>query len=279
MENAAEVPGQVVSFSNEVYNAVVQHSPDVLGAILLLVVGWLLARLVRAATRKALETLNRFLEHVLSGRPRAVVRFSTGATHLLAAILYWVTLFIFVVMALRTAGLEGVANWLEQIIVYLPSFITGAVIIFVGYILSSVVRDTVYTTARSAELAEAELLSRLAWALTLITALIIGLDQAGVDITFITIMLGVITGTLLAGFALAFGMGAQTLVSNLIAAHYLRDMIQPGQTVRVGDCEGRVLDVSATAIILDTPEGRTSIPARTYQEQAVSVLLEESSDA
>jgi hypothetical protein len=86
-------------------------------------------------------------------------------------------------------------------------------------------------------------------------------------------MLGVSSAALLFGFTLAFGLGARTLVSNLIAAHHLREVLEPGQEIRIGDWEGTVLEVSATAVVLDTQEGRTSVPAKLYQEQAVVMLL------
>ena len=89
-------------------------------------------------------------------------------------------------------------------------------------------------------------------------------------------MLGISSAALLFGFALAFGLGARTLVSNLIAAHHLRDVLEPGQEIRIGDWEGTVLEVAATAVILDTESGRVSVPAKLYQEQAVVLLLGDS---
>ncbi len=276
MPYLTDLSHQVKVALSDTLNRLISQLPDILGALILLLVGWLLARLVRTATIKGLKLLNGLLERVLSGRSRAVVRFSSGINRLLGTVLFWITLFIFSTFALRIAGLEGVAAWLEGIVDYLPSILTGGLIILAGYILSSLVKEVTLATAYSAEMAEAELISRLAQAITFITALIIGMGQAGVDTSFITIMLGVSTATLLAGFALAFGFGAKTLVSNLVAAHYLKDLVEPGQRVRIGDCEGRVLDLSATVVILETEEGRTSIPAKLFHEQAMSVILMDS---
>jgi small-conductance mechanosensitive channel len=220
-----------------------------------------------------LTLLNLFLERVLSGRTRAVVFFSSRITRLLSGILYWIILFIFVTAALKTAGLTGVATWLERLVDFLPGIVTGGLIILLGYVFAGLVRDVTLAAAHSAEFTEAVVISRLAQVITFITALIIGLDQIGIDVTFLTTMLGVSSAALLFGFTLAFGLGARTLVSNLIAAHHLRDVLEPGQDIRIGEWEGTVLEVSATAVILDTQEGRTSVPAKLYQEQAVVMLL------
>jgi hypothetical protein len=220
-----------------------------------------------------LNAFNNSLEHIVSGGVRG--RFSSELIRLVAALLFWITLFIFTTAAMRVAGFSGIAQWLGRLVDYLPSLMTGGLIILAGYVLGTLVKDASLAAARSMALAEAELISRLLQAVTFVTALIIGMSQLGLDVTFLTTILGVSTAAVLAGFALAFGIGARTLVSNLIAAHYIRELIEPGQQVRIGEWQGTVLKVTATTVIIDTPEGRTSLPAKCYQEQAVLVLIED----
>lgn len=277
MANASDITTQLETTVQEVTASIVASLPSIAAALLLLLVGIFAARLVRSLTLKLLHLLNRFLEQVLSGRTRAVVFFSANITRLVASILYWIILFIFITAALDTAGLTGVSAWLERIVDFLPGIVTGGLIILLGYILAGLVRDVTLAAAHSAEFTEAVVISRLAQAITLVTALIIGLQQIGIDVSFLTTILGISSAALLFGFALAFGLGARTLVSNLIAAHHLRDILEPGQTIRIRDWEGTVLEVSPTAVILDTEQGRTTIPAKLYQEEAVVTLLADNS--
>jgi small-conductance mechanosensitive channel len=275
MADASDITTQLEATVQVTIANIVASLPSIAAALLLLLVGIFAARLVRTLTLKLLHLLNLFLEQVLSGRTRAVVYFSAGITRLVAGILYWIILFIFVTAALDTAGLTAVSAWLERIVDFLPGIVTGGLIILLGYILAGLVRDVTLAAAHSAEFTEAVVISRLAQAITLVTALIIGLQQIGIDVSFLTTILGISSAALLFGFALAFGLGARTLVSNLIAAHHLRDILEPGQTIRIRNWEGTVLEVSPTAVILDTQEGRTTIPAKLYQEEAVVTLLAE----
>ena len=255
-------------------NDLIARLPSVFGALLILLFGWLLARFVRSLATRLLNLLNRTMDRLLSGRTRTVVQFSTGISGLVAEIIYWILLFVFTTLALQTAGLTAVANWLHRIVDFLPAIVTGSLILLTGYVLASLVRGITLVAAQSAKLAEADLLSRLAQAVTLITAGVVGLDQVGVDVTFITIILAVSTGTLLGAFAIAFGFGARNLVSNLIAAHYLNNVLEPGQKLRIGEYEGTLLELSPTNIMLETAQGRTSLPAKLYHEQAMVVLQE-----
>lgn len=275
MPDAAELTAQLETTLLTAANEIIAALPGIAGGLVLLLAGWYAARLIRAATLKLMDLVNRALERLLSGRTRAVVYFSSGIANLVASILFWITLFVFVTAALDTAGLTAVSAWLERIVEFLPGIVTGGLIILVGYILSALVRDVTLAAAHAAEFTESVVISRLAQGITLVTALVIGLDQIGIDVTFLTTMLGVTSAAVLFGFALAFGLGARSLVSNLIAAHHLRDILEPGQDIRVGEYEGTVLEVSTTAIILDTPEGRTSLPASLYQEQAMVMLLQD----
>jgi small-conductance mechanosensitive channel len=275
MPDAAELTAQLETTLLAAANEIIAALPGIAGGLVLLLAGWYAARLIRAATLKLMDLVNRALERLLSGRTRAVVYFSSGIANLVASILFWITLFVFVTAALDTAGLTAVSAWLERIVEFLPGIVTGGLIILVGYILSALVRDVTLAAAHAAEFTESVVISRLAQGITLVTALVIGLDQIGIDVTFLTTMLGVTSAAVLFGFALAFGLGARSLVSNLIAAHHLRDILEPGQDIRVGEYEGTVLEVSTTAIILDTPEGRTSLPASLYQEQAMVMLLQD----
>ncbi len=273
MANTTDIASQLETTLHEVTTSIVAALPGIAAGLLLLLVGIIAARLARSLILKLMGLLNRFLEQILSGRTRAVVYFSTDITRLMAAIVYWIILFVFITAALNTAGLTAVSAWLERVVDFLPGIVTGGLIILLGYILAGLIRDITLAAAHSAEFTEAVVISRLAQAITLITALIIGLQQIGIDVSFLTTMLGISSAALLFGFALAFGLGARTLVSNLIAAHHLRDVLEPGQNIRIREWEGTVLEVSPTAVILDTNQGRMTIPAKLYQEEAVVTLV------
>ena len=72
--------------------------------------------------------------------------------------------------------------------------------------------------------------------------------------------------------ALAFGLGAHNTVSNIIAAHYVRKAYRVGDSVRIGKQQGRIIEITQIAVLLDTDEGRVMVPTRQFNEE-VSVLL------
>ena len=255
----------------------ISYLPHLAGAMALLVLGWFVSGLVRTGMVKLVRAVVLLANRVLARGGNFRLKLSPPVLNLLSKLLFWVVFLFFVNLAAHNLMLTAVSDWLDQVVNYLPTFVAGGVILVGGALLSILARDVTYTAASSADLPQARLMGTLAQAGTLVTTLIIGLDQIGIDVTFLTTMLGVSSAALLFGFTLAFGLGARTLVANLIAAHHLRDVLEPGQEIRIGEWEGTVLEVSATSVVLDTEDGRTSVPAKLYQEQAVVMLLSDAS--
>jgi small-conductance mechanosensitive channel len=68
------------------------------------------------------------------------------------------------------------------------------------------------------------------------------------------------------------GFGARDYVANLIGAHYLRQAFAVGQTIRAAGHQGRILEITALNVVLETADGRVTLPGRIYNEQPIAVV-------
>jgi len=97
-------------------------------------------------------------------------------------------------------------------------------------------------------------------------------DQIGIRVLTLAIFGAVVALVVGGGAALATGLGARDYVANLIGAHQFRQAFTIGQTIRLAGFQGRLVAVSTTNVVLDTAEGRVTIPGRIYGESAIIVL-------
>jgi hypothetical protein len=74
----------------------------------------------------------------------------------------------------------------------------------------------------------------------------------------------------------AFGLGARTSVSNILASYYLQKAYTVGQLVRIGETQGRIIRMTPTAVLLEASEGRIYVPAKAFSEITSVLLTEES---
>ena len=193
---------------------------------------------------------------------------------IVATFVFWLVFLFFAATALEALGLPVVTDSLGRFVYYLPNVLAAALIVAAGLVIGTIVRGLVATTAVSAGVAFSSLLGRLAYAVILLIAVVIALDELGIDSGALIVMLTVTTGSVLAGLGLAFGLGARTAVSNIIASHYLTQAYEVGQTVRIGKIEGQIADTTTTAVVIITERGRVMVPAKKFSEQA-SMLVSE----
>lgn len=274
MEEVSFWMTEFTSTATRLFGQFIEFIPDLIGALLLLLVGWIVARLVRSAGTRLATWFNDFVERVLGEERAAYLRLSNTAIKLFGNITFWVIILLFITVATRVLGLLAFSDWLDQVVGYLPTLLAGVLIILVGVLISTLVRDLTAAAVASAGVAYGDLFGRGAQAVVLVTALIIGIDQVGIDVTLLVVLVSVLFAAVCISFALAFALGAGSFVGNLIGAHYIQQYYQPGQLARLGDVEGEILELTATSVIIASESGRVTVPAKVFNEQATLLLSE-----
>ena len=141
----------------------------------------------------------------------------------------------------------------------------------VGLFVGSFAREAASAAARAGGAARADLLGRVVQGAVVVTAVVTGLEQIGVDSRFLTSMMVIIAGGALGGIALAFAFGARTEVSNIVAMHYVRQVHRPGQLIKLGDVRGRIRGFTQTAVIVEIGDGEAHVPGRMFSDQVTEV--------
>jgi hypothetical protein len=232
-------------------------------ALAVLLIGFVVARLAAAAAGKTLDLVDertaRYTTSDSSVISPALIRLARG-------FVFWLVLILAVVLSLRVLGVGGVSSLLNSVIAFTPRLLIGFSIVVVGYLLGLVARHVLgrIVGGLTADAAGPRVLQGTIVAV----ALVMGLQQIGVDISFVTRLVLILVATVSAGLMLAFALGARQHVANLLAIREL-DRLAVGQTVRIGQIEGEIVDIYSTGIDIVTPDGIASIPGATIAETGI----------
>ena len=256
----------------ELWRTSLTFLPRVVGAAVLVLAGWLVARLLRLLAHRLVRRVGRWgaLEEEL--RSSGVEEVAPRAV---SALVFWTVMLATLAAAGQALGLGVVSTVLSQIARYLPSVISGVIIVIAGVVLGNLARHVATTAASTARLAQVDLMGSLARVAVLALAGVIALEQFGVNSTVLVVALGMVLGGGIGGITLAFALGSRGAVSDLVAGRRLGQLYRPGQLIRVGETRGRILQLEGTAVVLETDEGRAVIPARLFTEQTCVLLDEE----
>lgn len=272
----AEVTTPVRNSATELGEWFVAHRSRLVVALVLLALGWLLAVLLRALAVRLVRAIERVMpgRAARSGLPRLTAE--RHVSDVVGLIVFWAVLLFFIAAAADALGLPLLGATIGGLGLFVPRLLTAVLVIVVGLVLGNLARDAVRATAAAAGTTFAPAIGEFVRVAILIAATLIAVAELGVDITLVTAVLSVGLAAVLGGFALAFGVGARTAVSNIIGSHYARQTYEVGDRVRFGGVEGTIAAITATAVILNGREGRVVVPAKQFNE-AVSVLMTEGS--
>jgi small-conductance mechanosensitive channel len=247
---------------------ILEHLPALLGAVVLLLVGWGVARLLRYATEKLTEKTVVRLAHTRPMDTRVQQPSSyTAAPTIASRIVFWVVLLFFVMAASEVLELEVISSLLSGVTAYLPRLFAGLLILFIGLWLAEVTRAVIRRTSRNMGAEQGEVLGRVGQILVLLIVFSIAAGQIGIDNTLLVALVAIIFAVLLGALALAFSFGAKTTIANLLAAQSIAQVYSPGDIIRIDAIEGKILRITRTSLILETADGQTLIPAKRFSEQ------------
>lgn len=260
-------------FSQQLLN----YTPQLLGAIALLLCGWLVAHVLKLLTRKLVQGLNSAFRKISKEDGSERNRIRDSYARILSSIIFWSVFIFFVAASTNLLGWDMFSSWLDSVVSFLPSLVTGLLIILAGYLISSAARSAVASAAARSSIPRASALPRIIQTIIIVATVIIGAEQMGLNVHFLTNIVVVTSGILLAGAALAFSLGAKSLVANTLGARHTNQHCQVGDKVTIAEHRGEIIEVSRTAIVLDTTKGKAVIPAKLFDEQVTLITAENAS--
>lgn len=241
-------------------------------AAVLIVLGVVLAYLLRMLAVRLVNAVERAVPGRAFGTDAGVAR-ERRIANMLGALVFWGVLLFFLATAANALGLALLSSVVDSLSVFVPRVFAAVLILVTGLVLGNLARSAVTATAAGAGTAIGPRLGQVVRVAIIIAAILIAVSELGVDIALLTAILSVALAALLGGFALAFGLGARTAVSNIIGSHYVRQTFEVGQMARIGGVEGTIIALTATAVVLEAPSGRVIVPAKQFGEMMSELVV------
>lgn len=236
--------------------------PKVAAAGGLLLVGWIIARVIRSVLQRVLSAagLDRLAERLndIDVIEKSGLRLSLSA--IIAGTVYYILMLMFVVAATDVLGVPAITQLVTDLINYIPSLFTAAVVFLLGLFLADMIRSLVLTTLRSLGVPSAKMIATGVFYFLFITVAVSALAQARVDTDFIANNLTVLIAAGAGAFALGYGLASRHSVANYLAAHYNRDKVRVGDDVLIEGVRGKVVTIDNTCLVLQTDDRSVIIP-------------------
>jgi hypothetical protein len=192
--------------------------PRLLLAIIILLIGWLLAKALRVIVLKGLKAIN---FQVLSDRA-GIDRFlqkggmQTDTPGILGGLVYWLAMLVVLMIAFNSLGMAHVTELIGRIMLFIPKIIVAVLILAFGAYFARFIDNSIITYGKNVGLEDTEFLGRVARYAILVFVVMIALEQVDVASELVRQSFLIILAGVVLALALAFGLGSRERVAALL---------------------------------------------------------------
>lgn len=195
-----------------IWDRFINFLPNLIGALLILVVGWLVGMIVSMIIDRLFRIigLQTLFEKAKVEDTLKKAGVDKDTTAMLASVAKWIIYLVAFIAAANTLQMPDVANFLDSLLNYVPLAVAAGAIMLIGVILANFLSTVVKGSVQVSALGSADMIAAVVRYSIIVFAFLAALAQLGIAETMInTLFIGVVALLAIAG-GLAFGLGGQT---------------------------------------------------------------------
>ena len=200
-------------------NLVLTFIPKLIGFLVILLVGWIIASVASRALTFLLRKIgfDRMADRIGLTRFEQRMGIKMDAAGLLGKIVYWFVFLIFLVPAVDALGLTAVSAILSTVIAYIPNVFVAILVLFLGTLAATFVADIVRGATATANIGNPSIFANIARFAIMGFAALVALEQLQIAPALINELFGAIVAAAAIAFGLAFGLGGQDTARRYLA--------------------------------------------------------------
>jgi hypothetical protein len=198
--------------------------PKIIGFLVIIIVGWIVASLVAKAVAALLRTVQFNDLARRSGFADFVhnMGVKTDSAGFIALVTKWFVRLIVLVAAFDALGLPAVSDVLRQLLLWLPNLVVALVVLVIGGLAAGALSSVVRGAATRAELGNPDLLASIARVAVWAFAIVVAVNQIGIAQTLVNTLFTATVGAVALALGLAFGLGGRETAGEIVRNWYQR---------------------------------------------------------
>ncbi|HEV8632618.1 MAG TPA: small-conductance mechanosensitive ion channel [Chloroflexota bacterium] len=196
--------------------------PRLIGIVLILLVGWLIAGALAAVVAGLLRSV-RFNELAQRAGLSGFVHnmgVQTDAAGFLAGVAKWFVRLIVLVVAFDALGLPAVSQVLQQFLLWLPNLVVALVVLVIAGLAANALAGLVRGATAEAGIADPDMLATVARVGVWAFGIVVAVNQLGVATTLVNTLVMGLVGALALALGLAFGLGGRETAAEIVRSWY-----------------------------------------------------------
>ena len=274
MSNLPNITEILVNTFQTLINQFVDFVPKLVGAVVVLVIGVLVAKMVAAIVSRVLKQVGfdkigaRLNDIDFINQLQTEIKLS----EIVAKVLYYFILLVFITAATETLGVAAITGMVLSLVNFIPKVVAAAIMLQVGVLVADALKKAVVSICQTFKVASGKLLGMIVFYFFLIIIIISALGQAGINTELLESSFNLLIGGIIFAFAVGYGIASRDVMANILSSFYSKDRFKEGQTVQIDDVKGTILSIDNTSLTLRTGDTTTIFPLQTLQSRKIEVF-------
>lgn len=256
------------------YQRIASTLPDLVGALVLLVVGYVLAKALSWVAERVLARIGVDTLAERAGLDALTQRlgWNKRASGVAASLVFAFVFLAFVLAAGDALGLAVAATAITQVMLFLPKLLASLIVLVGGLAVATWLARRVRSTAEGMDVDYAPTLEKAVFGVLAALVVLLAIDQLDIRIVLLQEIIGIVLAALGLALAISLGLGTRDLSGQMVSGVYLKDLVQAGDRVEVDGLRGVVVEVGSIKTTLSLDDGRQlSVPNKRLLEHNITV--------
>ena len=208
----------IINSLQQLWAAIVNKLPGVLAALLLLLIGMVVARGTRAGVEKFFKFshVDEYTERIKLNELLSHLGFGRSPAYVVGFLVYWLLILVFLVAAADAVQLTVVSQLLERFVLFIPKIIGAVLVLAGGLLVGHFLSEIVQNAATANEIEGGAALSKITRLVVMVFASIMALEQIGLNTAIVASSVQIAMGTIGLGLAIAFGLGGRDAAAEIV---------------------------------------------------------------
>lgn len=259
---------------NEMGKNVMEAIPNIVGAILILILGWIITKIVIYILRRILRfaKVDKLTDVINEKDLFGKTDLTFNVTNVIVGFVKWILFLVFLIVAADIMNWQVVSEEIGKLLRYLPKLFSAIALFMIGLYIANFVKKAIVGLFESFDLAGTKIIGNLVFYVLVVIITITALNQAGINTDIITNNLTIILGAFLGSVAIGFGFGSKEVIGDLLRAFYSRKNFEIGQKVKIKGTTGTVESIDNITMTLKTETGKMILPIKEVVDNEVEVV-------
>jgi hypothetical protein len=247
---------------------------NLIGAVLILLIGWLVAKMVAAVSKTMLERVgaDKVGEKLNDIDAIKGLKLEIKLSSIISKVLYYFIILFMLRPAADTLGVPAISDMVKLLVEFIPKLISSALMLSAGIFLADALKNFVVTLCKSFNIAAGKLIGTAIFFFLLIIFVIQSVAQVGINTSLLESSFNLLIGGIIFAFAIGYGFASKEILLNIISSFYSKNRYKEGQIIEIDGVKGEIIGMDNTTITIKTEDSKTIFPWQVLHSKKVIVF-------